>query len=254
MIEAVVEDPTTKEDIFRRADAALPPARDPRLEHELDPDRLARRGHRPARPGDRDALLQPGAGAAARRGDPRRRDLDETAAAIVALARDLGKEPVEARDVAGFVANRILMPFINEAVARARRRGRERRGDRHGREARLRPPARAARARRPDRARHVRRDHGGARARPRRREYAPPPAPARARRRGPARPEVRRAAFRRVRSRPLRRGVASSSAAPSRTPPRTTRSGTCSRSWSAPRMTAPAASVRTRSGRCRRAR
>ena len=41
---------------------------------------------------------------------------DETAAAIVSLARDLGKVPVEARDVAGFVSNRILMPFINEAV------------------------------------------------------------------------------------------------------------------------------------------
>jgi len=41
---------------------------------------------------------------------------DETAAAIVGLARGLGKEPVEARDVAGFVSNRILMPFINEAV------------------------------------------------------------------------------------------------------------------------------------------
>jgi 3-hydroxybutyryl-CoA dehydrogenase len=42
---------------------------------------------------------------------------DDTVAAIVALARDLGKEPVEARDVAGFVSNRILMPFINEAVS-----------------------------------------------------------------------------------------------------------------------------------------
>ena len=41
---------------------------------------------------------------------------DETTASVVALARDLGKEPVEARDVAGFVSNRILMPFINEAV------------------------------------------------------------------------------------------------------------------------------------------
>jgi 3-hydroxybutyryl-CoA dehydrogenase len=40
----------------------------------------------------------------------------ETAEAIVGLARDLGKEPVEARDVAGFVSNRILMPFINEAA------------------------------------------------------------------------------------------------------------------------------------------
>jgi 3-hydroxybutyryl-CoA dehydrogenase len=41
---------------------------------------------------------------------------DETAAAIVALARDLGKEPAEANDYPGFVSNRILMPFINEAV------------------------------------------------------------------------------------------------------------------------------------------
>jgi len=41
---------------------------------------------------------------------------DETAAAIVELARELGKEPVEVRDVPGFVSNRILMPFINEAV------------------------------------------------------------------------------------------------------------------------------------------
>ncbi len=41
---------------------------------------------------------------------------DETAAAIVALARDLGKEPAEARDFPGFVSNRILMPFINEAA------------------------------------------------------------------------------------------------------------------------------------------
>jgi 3-hydroxybutyryl-CoA dehydrogenase len=41
---------------------------------------------------------------------------DETAAAIVELARDLGKEPAEARDYPGFVSNRILMPFINEAA------------------------------------------------------------------------------------------------------------------------------------------
>jgi 3-hydroxybutyryl-CoA dehydrogenase len=41
---------------------------------------------------------------------------DETAAAIVELARDLGKEPAEARDFPGFVSNRILMPFLNEAA------------------------------------------------------------------------------------------------------------------------------------------
>jgi 3-hydroxybutyryl-CoA dehydrogenase len=41
---------------------------------------------------------------------------DETAAAITELARDLGKTPAVANDFPGFVSNRILMPFINEAV------------------------------------------------------------------------------------------------------------------------------------------
>jgi 3-hydroxybutyryl-CoA dehydrogenase len=41
---------------------------------------------------------------------------DETAAAVVALAEDLGKTPAEANDFPGFVSNRILMPFVNEAA------------------------------------------------------------------------------------------------------------------------------------------
>ncbi len=41
---------------------------------------------------------------------------DETADAIVELARELGKTPAEANDFPGFVSNRILMPFINEAA------------------------------------------------------------------------------------------------------------------------------------------
>ena len=41
---------------------------------------------------------------------------DETTAAIVELARELGKTPAEANDFPGFVSNRILMPFINEAA------------------------------------------------------------------------------------------------------------------------------------------
>jgi 3-hydroxybutyryl-CoA dehydrogenase len=116
MIEAVVEDAAVKEDVFREADALLPP----------------------------DAILAsntssiPIGSLAAVTGRPDRvigmhffnpvpvlklveviraeTTSDETAAAVIALARDLGKEPVEARDVAGFVSNRILMPFINEAV------------------------------------------------------------------------------------------------------------------------------------------
>jgi 3-hydroxybutyryl-CoA dehydrogenase len=41
---------------------------------------------------------------------------DETAEAITDLARELGKTPAVANDFPGFVSNRILMPFINEAV------------------------------------------------------------------------------------------------------------------------------------------
>ncbi len=41
---------------------------------------------------------------------------DETTAATVSLAEDLGKTPVEVNDFPGFVSNRVLMPMINEAV------------------------------------------------------------------------------------------------------------------------------------------
>ena len=41
---------------------------------------------------------------------------DETAAKIMDLSKALNKEPVEVNDYPGFVANRILMPMINEAI------------------------------------------------------------------------------------------------------------------------------------------
>jgi 3-hydroxybutyryl-CoA dehydrogenase len=41
---------------------------------------------------------------------------DATTARVLALATSLGKTPVEVNDYPGFVANRILMPMINEAV------------------------------------------------------------------------------------------------------------------------------------------
>jgi 3-hydroxybutyryl-CoA dehydrogenase len=40
----------------------------------------------------------------------------ETVSVIMALAEKLGKTPVEAADFPGFIANRILMPMINEAI------------------------------------------------------------------------------------------------------------------------------------------
>ncbi|MBV6484245.1 MAG: putative 3-hydroxybutyryl-CoA dehydrogenase [Flavobacteriales bacterium] len=40
----------------------------------------------------------------------------ETTAIIMELSKNLGKVPVEVNDYPGFVANRILMPMINEAI------------------------------------------------------------------------------------------------------------------------------------------
>jgi len=41
---------------------------------------------------------------------------DETTRAIFELSKELGKIPTEVNDYPGFVANRILMPMINEAI------------------------------------------------------------------------------------------------------------------------------------------
>ena len=41
---------------------------------------------------------------------------DEVTNTIMDLSRDLGKAPVEVNDYPGFIANRILMPMINEAI------------------------------------------------------------------------------------------------------------------------------------------
>ncbi|MEO8430408.1 MAG: 3-hydroxybutyryl-CoA dehydrogenase [Acidobacteriota bacterium] len=45
---------------------------------------------------------------------------DETAAAVEALARRMGKTPVFCNDSPGFVSNRVLMPMINEAIEAVR--------------------------------------------------------------------------------------------------------------------------------------
>ena len=116
MVEAVVEDAAVKEAVFREADAALPPHAILASNTSSIPiGSLAAATGRPDRvigmhffnPVPVLRLVEVIRSAATS---------DATAAAVVALARDLGKEPVEVRDVPGFAANRILMPFINEAV------------------------------------------------------------------------------------------------------------------------------------------
>jgi 3-hydroxybutyryl-CoA dehydrogenase len=116
MIEAVVEDATVKGDIFRRADALLPDAAVLASNTSSIPiTSLAATTARPERvigmhffnPVPVLALVEVIRGL---------ETSDETAASIVRLADSLGKTAAEARDLPGFVSNRILMPFVNEAA------------------------------------------------------------------------------------------------------------------------------------------
>jgi 3-hydroxybutyryl-CoA dehydrogenase len=116
MIEAVFEDAKVKEEIFRRADATLPAEAVLASNTSSIPiGTLAAATRRPDKvigmhffnPVPVLALVE-----VVRAGETS----DETAEAIVAFAEELGKVPAQANDFPGFVSNRILMPFINEAV------------------------------------------------------------------------------------------------------------------------------------------
>jgi 3-hydroxybutyryl-CoA dehydrogenase len=116
MVEAVVEDAAVKEDVFRRADDALPPEAILASNTSSIPiSSLAAATTRPDRvigmhffnPVPVLKLVEIVRG---------KQTSDDTVAAIVALAEELGKTPAEANDYPGFVSNRILMPFINEAA------------------------------------------------------------------------------------------------------------------------------------------
>jgi len=116
MIEAVVEHAETKKALFRAADDALPVGAILASNTSSIPiTELAAATSRPERvigmhffnPVPVLALVE------VIRAD---QTSDETAEAIVALARELGKTPAEANDFPGFVSNRILMPFVNEAA------------------------------------------------------------------------------------------------------------------------------------------
>jgi len=116
MIEAVVEDPDTKAEVFRAADETLPDHAVLASNTSSIPiTSLAAVTDRPDRviglhffnPVPVLKLVEIVRG---------RETSDETAASIVALAEELGKTPAVANDFPGFVSNRILMPFINEAV------------------------------------------------------------------------------------------------------------------------------------------
>jgi 3-hydroxybutyryl-CoA dehydrogenase len=116
MIEAVVENAGVKQDIFRRADATLGPTAV--LASNTSSIPIASLAEVTGRP-DRvvgmhffnpvpvmtlvEVVRAPGTSS-------------ETVREIVELSGELGKTPAEVNDFPGFVSNRILMPFINEAA------------------------------------------------------------------------------------------------------------------------------------------
>ena len=116
LIEAIVEHAETKKELFRAADASLPAEAVLASNTSSIPiTELAAATERPDRvigmhffnPVPVLALVEVIRAPSTS---------DETATAIVALAEELGKTPAQANDFPGFVSNRILMPFINEAV------------------------------------------------------------------------------------------------------------------------------------------
>jgi 3-hydroxybutyryl-CoA dehydrogenase len=116
MIEAVVEDADVKEDVFRSADVLFPPEAILASNTSSIPiSSLAAATGRPDRvigmhffnPVPMLKLVEIVRG---------RETSDATTRAIAELAEELGKVPAEANDFPGFVSNRILMPFLNEAV------------------------------------------------------------------------------------------------------------------------------------------
>jgi 3-hydroxybutyryl-CoA dehydrogenase len=116
MIEAVVEDAAVKANLFHRADQLLPP--EAVLASNTSSIPISTLGAATSR-ADRVIgmhffnpvpvlkLVEVVRG---------KETSDETAEAITELAVELGKTPAVANDFPGFVSNRILMPFINEAV------------------------------------------------------------------------------------------------------------------------------------------
>jgi len=116
MIEAVVEDLGVEEEIFRRADLVLPPAVVLASNTSSIPiNRLASATKRPDKvigmhffnPVPVLKLVEVVRAV---------ETSDETADAVIELAREVEKTPAVVNDSPGFVSNRILMPYINEAV------------------------------------------------------------------------------------------------------------------------------------------
>ena len=116
LIEAIVEHAETKKELFRAADTALPA--DAILASNTSSIPITELAAATSRPEHVIGMhfFNPVPVLPLVEVIRAEQTSDETATAIVDLARDLGKTPAQANDFPGFVSNRILMPFVNEAA------------------------------------------------------------------------------------------------------------------------------------------
>jgi 3-hydroxybutyryl-CoA dehydrogenase len=116
MVEAVVEDADVKVEIFRRADGVLPP--EAVLASNTSSIPIGTLAAATSRPDKVIGMhfFNPVPVLKLVEVIRAKETSDETARSVVAFAEKLGKVPAQANDFPGFVSNRILMPFINEAV------------------------------------------------------------------------------------------------------------------------------------------
>jgi 3-hydroxybutyryl-CoA dehydrogenase len=116
MIEAVVEDADVKKDVFRRADRLLPA--EAILASNTSSIPIASLAAATGRPDKVIGMhfFNPVPVMALVEVVSAPETSEETRVAIVELAAELGKTAARANDFPGFVSNRILMPYLNEAV------------------------------------------------------------------------------------------------------------------------------------------
>ncbi len=116
VLEAITENEQAKNELYRKLDAIV--SKDAIIASNTSTipiSRLAENVSRPERfvgmhyfnPADRMQLVEVIRGA---------KSSDETVAATVALAKKIGKTPIVVKDCPGFLVNRILMPYMNEAL------------------------------------------------------------------------------------------------------------------------------------------
>src|SRR4029077_19920192 len=117
LIEAVVENEEVKTKLFRDLQAIVKP--DAILASNTSTISITRMAQAVAKPEnfagmhffnpvDRMQLVE------VTRGE---KTSDETVVTLVALAKQIGKTPIVVRDCPGFLVNRILFPYMNEAMA-----------------------------------------------------------------------------------------------------------------------------------------